>query len=306
MKIPQVKNMKKLFIILFPLLIIAAISGCGDAKSKPLANVDGKVVTVGDFEKRLAKLPPYYRTIASQRKKDFLEDLIAEQLLYGEAKRRGLNRDGEVKELINEARKKILVAKLIEIETGKKSPAREDEVKAYYETHKDEFVTPIRLRASHILIHTESEAKEILQKLGAGVDFAQLAREYSKDPSKEKGGDIGYFSRGQLIPEFENVCFSLEVGEVSDIVKTQLGYHIIKLTEKKEPATKELSEVRSEIEKNLRDQTERESFEKLVKGLRAKSHVKINEGLLKDVEVKPSKGQLEPANSSLEKGSEGR
>lgn len=292
--------MKKLFVFLFPLLIASAISGCGGEKSKPLANVDGDVITVGDFEKRLAKLPPYYRTIAGQKKKDFLEDLIAEQLLYEEALRRGLNRNGEVKDLLKEAKKKILVAKLIEIELRNKFTISDDEIKACYEAHKEEFATPLKLRASHILVDTEAEVKEILQKLNAGADFAELAAQYSKDPSKEKGGDIGYFSRGQLIPEFENACFNLDVGKTSDIVKTQFGYHIIKLTERKEPRTRELSEVKGEIEKDLESQKEKEGFERLIKDLRSKSRIKINEGLLKDVDIKPSKGQSELERSLIE------
>ncbi len=275
--------MKKIFVLLLPFLILLAIAGCGGEKAKPLASVEGKVITVGDFEKRLAKLPPYYRTLASQRKKDFLEDLISEQLLYEEALKRGLSRDAEIKELLNEAKKKILVAKLIEIETRKKASVSDGEIKAYYEAHKDEFVTPLRLRASHILVDAEAKAKEILQKLSEGADFAQLAAQYSKDPSKDKGGDIGYFSKGQLIPEFENVCFNLEVGKISDIVKTQFGYHIIKLTERRESGSRELSDVKDEIEKDLKGQAEREGFERLIKDLRSKSRITINESLLKEV-----------------------
>lgn len=277
--------MKKIIILLSLFIVASIVSGCAGKKSKPLAKVDGKVITVGEFENRLSKLPPYYRSVAAQRKKDFLEDLVSEQLLYEEALRRGLDRDKEVKELLNEARKKILVAKLVEVEVRKKSPIGEDEVKAYYEAHKDEYVTPLRLRVSHILVDTQEQAKEILQKLKEGADFAQLAKQYSKDPSKERGGDIGYFSRGQLIPEFEDACFGLEVGEISDVVKTQFGYHIIKLTERIESRARELSEVTKDIEKDLKGQAEREGFEQLIKTLRSKAHIKINENLLKEVEV---------------------
>ncbi len=298
--------MKKLVILLSLFFIVPIISSCGGANLKPLANVEGKVITVGDFEKRLSKLPPYYRTLASQRKKDFLEDLIAEQLLYEEALRRGLNRDAEVKELLNEARKKILVAKLIEVEVRGKSPVSDEEIKAYYEVHKDEFVTPLRLRASHILVDTEEEAKRILQKLTEGADFAQLARQHSKDPSKDKGGDIGYFSRGQLIPEFENVCFGLEVGQTSDAVKTQFGYHIIKLTERVESRTIELSKAKDAIERDLKGQAEKEGFENFIRALRSKARVKINEGLLEGTEVKPTKDRLDLERSLIEEETQGR
>lgn len=272
--------MNKLSIFLSLVIIVSVLSGCGDAKSRPLATVDGKVITVRDFEKRIEKLPPYYKTLAGQKKKDFLDDMIAEQLLYKEALKRDINRDAEVKELLNEARRKILVAKLIETEGNKKTGVDEAKVKAFYEAHKDDFVTPLKLRASHIQVDTEAEAKEILQKLKDGADFGQLARLYSKDPSKDRGGDIGYFVKGQLMPEIEEACFKLEVGQVSDIIKTQLGYHIIKLADKREPRAVELSEVKDAIEKELKDKAQQQAIGDLLKNLRSKARIKINEKLL--------------------------
>lgn len=273
-------NMDKAYIILSLIIVFSVLSGCGDAKSRPLATVDGKVITVGDFEKRLSKLPSYYKALASQRKKDFLEDMIAEQLLYKEALRRGLNRDAEVRDLLNEAQRKILIAKLMEVAGDKKAGIDEAEIMAFYEAHKEDFVTPLKLRASHIQVDTEAEAKEILQKLKEGAEFGQLARQYSKDPSKERGGDIGYFTKGQLMPEIEEACFKLEVGQVSGIVKTQFGYHILMVTDKKEPRAVELTEVKGAIEKELKDKVRQETFDNLIKNLRSKARIKINEKLL--------------------------
>jgi peptidyl-prolyl cis-trans isomerase C len=277
--------MKKQLIFIFLAAIAASFSGCGDAKSKPLANVNGKVITIGDFEKRLSKMPAYYKKLASQSKKDFLDDMIAEQLLYKEALRRGLNSDPEVKELLQEAQRKILVAKLIEVEGNKKTAVSDEKIKEFYDGRKDDFVTPLKLRASHIMVDTEAEADEILGKLKEGADFAQLAGQYSKDPSKERGGDIGYFVKGQLMPEIEEVCFKLEVGQSSGIIKTKFGYHIIKLTDKKEPRAVELSEVKDAIAKELRDKSQRETFDALINNLKSKSRVKINGKLLEE-EVK--------------------
>lgn len=274
--------MKKFYILLLFFLISSALSGCGDVKSKPLAVVDGKVITIGDFEKRLSKLPAYYQTLASKRKKDFLDDMIAEQLLYKEALKRRLHKESDVKELMEEAGRKILVAKLMEVEGKKKGSVTEEDVKAFYEVHKDEFVTPLKLRASLIQVDTEAQAAELLQKLKEGTDFAELASQYSKDPSKERGGDIGYFIKGQLMPEIEEACFKLEVGEVSGIVKTQFGYHIMKLTDKREPRAVELAELKELIKKELNDKAQHEVFEKLIKNLKSKSRIKINDKLLEE------------------------
>lgn len=271
--------MNRLSALLSLIVITSVFSGCGDAKSRPLATVDGKVITIGDFDKRIEKLPPYYKALAGRNKKDFLDDMIAEQLLYKEALKRGLNRDVEVRELLEEARRKILVAKLIEVEGKKNAAVDEAKVKAFYESHKEDFVTPLKLRASHIQVDTEAEAEEILQKLKQGADFGELAGQYSKDPSKERGGDIGYFVKGQLMPEIEDASFKLEVGQVSDTIKTQVGYHIIKLTDKRQPRAVELSEVKDAIEKEFMDKAQQETLRDLMKNLKSKSRIKISDKL---------------------------
>lgn len=90
-----------------------------------------------------------------------------------------------------------------------------------------------QVKASHILVKTESEANKILEDLKRGASFAKLAQEKSECPSKKKGGDLGWFGKGKMVPEFEKAAFSLKKGEISDIVKTKFGYHIIKVTDTK-------------------------------------------------------------------------
>lgn len=88
-----------------------------------------------------------------------------------------------------------------------------------------------KIRCSHILVEKHPKAQEILSELNNGVDFSELARRYSVCPSKKKGGDLGFFAKGQMVKEFERVAFKLKNDEISDIVKTQFGYHIIKRTD---------------------------------------------------------------------------
>jgi len=90
----------------------------------------------------------------------------------------------------------------------------------------------MKIRASHILVSTSEEAESVLSEIKAGGDFGELAKKYSSCPSKGQGGDLGYFAKGQMVKDFEDAAFSLKEGEVSGIVKTQFGYHIIKLTGK--------------------------------------------------------------------------
>jgi peptidyl-prolyl cis-trans isomerase D len=135
------------------------------------------------------------------------------------------------------------------------------EVQRYYNNNLPQYQTPEQIRASHILLNTagkdaavvRKEAEELLQQIKGGADFAALARKMSEDEgSKVNGGDLDYFSRGRMVPEFENAAFALETGQISDIVQTQYGFHIIKVTDKKPAITRPLDEARAEIEDQLK------------------------------------------------------
>ena len=145
-----------------------------------------------------------------------------------------------------------------------------DDVQRKYAENQQQYSTPEQVRASHILLKTEGKddaavkkrAEELLAKAKGGADFAKLAAENTEeDAGKTRGGDLDFFGRGQMVPEFENVAFALQPGQISDVVKTQFGYHIIKLTDKRAASTKPLEEVRPQIEEQIkweRAQTEAE------------------------------------------------
>jgi len=134
------------------------------------------------------------------------------------------------------------------------------DIQRYYNDNSQQYTSPERVRASHILLNTggkdeaavRKQAEELLAKIKAGADFAELAKKYSEDPgSKEKGGDLDFFPRGQMVPEFEQAAFSLQPGQVSDLVKTQYGFHIIKVVEKQAGSTQTLDQVRAQIQQTL-------------------------------------------------------
>ena len=137
-------------------------------------------------------------------------------------------------------------------------------MKSYYDSHQEEFKTPEMVRARHILIRvspssTDQEkkkarekAEEILAKIKKGEDFEKLATQFSEDPgSKQRGGDLGFFPRGRMVKSFEDAAFSLKPGEVSGIVETQFGFHIIKLEEKKEAGVEPFETAREKIRQKL-------------------------------------------------------
>jgi len=138
-------------------------------------------ITEPDFKAKIESLPRQLRTVALHNKKQFLEDMAAEQFLIREAEKRNVEEQPEVRDLLKAARKKIMIAKLIETEVDKKIAIGPDEALAYYESHRDEFMTPVLLRASHILVKTEDDARAIKAALDAGDDFEQTARQKSVD-----------------------------------------------------------------------------------------------------------------------------
>lgn len=131
----------------------------------------------------------------------------------------------------------------------------EEEMKTYFEENKESFDQKEQVKASHILVEDEATAKKVKKELESGKDFAELAKEYSTDASNAaKGGDLGYFGKGEMAKEFEEAAFGMKVGEVSAPVKTDFGYHIIKVADKKAAKTAVFEEHKEEIKESLFDQ----------------------------------------------------
>lgn len=235
-----------------------------------VARFDGDTLTDVEIRQKLQNLPKELRRVAEQRKKAFVEDIAAEHFLVKEAEKRGISSDAEVKALIETARRKIIVAKLIEKEVDEKVKVGPDEAAEYYESHKEEFMTPLLLRASHILVKTAEAAEAVRQDVVAGADFEQTARTRSQDSTAMRGGDLGFFQKGQLVPEFEAAAFAMKKGEIGPVVKTQFGYHVMKLTDRVEPMLRDFRSVKPAVEQRLvkekRSQAFREFVEKLKKG----------------------------------------
>lgn len=254
-----------------------ALCGCGAKKSDVIARVNGEVITSEELSSRISKLPEKYREVIAANKKSFLDELITDKLLYKESLRRGLDKDKEVQEVIDEARKKILIARLLRDEVESKVSVSDQEVRDYYDKNQDEFKTPEILRASHIMVKTEKEANDIVKELSQGASFSDLARSRSIDPSAAKGGDVGYFVKGQLDPDFEAACLQMREGELKYVVKTRFGYHIIKLTERKRPTIEKFKDVEQRVRHDMLLDKRKKTFNQLVDELKKKTDIVIDD-----------------------------
>ncbi len=261
----------------------------GEAASKiegggeVVATYAGKKLTLDQFGAEVEKLPPQIKPLLSapDRRKQFLENFILSQLLIEEAKKKGLDKDEEIKNQIEEMRKRLLLQKVFQ-DLQQSVAISDAEVKEYWEKHPEEFSTA-QIRASHILVDDEAAAKKLLEQVKAKPDsFAELAKKLSKDTATApSGGDLGFFGHGRMVPEFEKAAFALKnVGDLSDVVKTPFGYHIIKLTEKKEGEPRPFDQVKEEIRSKLLQKRQREKVEAYFAELKRKAEVKVDEKVL--------------------------
>jgi parvulin-like peptidyl-prolyl isomerase len=145
----------------------------------------------------------------------------------------------------------ILLHKYLSEEFYSKTEVTDEDAESFYNENEQQFVSPDQVQASHILVKEENEASDVKAKLDSGENFEDVAKKDSKCPSKEKGGDLGFFGKGQMVPEFEKAAFTLNVGEVTGPVKTDFGYHMIKVTDKKESEKQSFDSVKENIKAYL-------------------------------------------------------
>jgi len=194
----------------------------------------------------------------------------------------------EIKDLKEDIKKGIYINAYLEKDAfSKLGPVTEDEKKQEYEGNKDKLNVPDEVKASHVLIKVgdkaaaeeKQKAKEKIEALRAramsGEDFAKLAKENSEDASAPNGGDLGYFKKGDMVKPFEDAAFGLEKDQISPVVETQFGYHVIKVTDKKAAHTLTYEEVSKDIEKFLLNKHKRDEINKTTESLRKNAKIEI-------------------------------
>jgi peptidyl-prolyl cis-trans isomerase C len=207
----------------------------------------------------------------------------SEQAFAAALKERGL----DVKQFTLDAKSDLTVGKLVEAENRTAALVSEADAKQFYEKNPEQFKRPEMVRASHILArfpeNADATGKQkarakidgVLKEVRAGGDFAELARKHSEDGSAQAGGDLNFFSKEQMVPSFADAAFALPTGQISGVVETQFGYHIIKTTDRRPAGTVPFDEVKEQIAGYLRQQRQQEKTDALIERLRAKARIEV-------------------------------
>ena len=275
--------MKTSFAAAFALLLAAspawlpAASPAWAADKNPLvAEVNGTKVTQSDLALYQRSLPPQ---MAAQAPYEALQDMVVNNILVADqARKEGLEKDPEVRQLYQQVLVKVWMNKHLRAEI---TP---DLIKATYDNYLASAKPEDEVRARHILTETEEQAKAVIADLKKGADFAETAKSKSKDPSaKQNGGDLGYFTKGEMVPQFSEAAFAMSAGQLSDApVQSQFGWHVIKVEDRR-PATPPTLEQATPA---LREKLAEEKAQKLVADVRTKAKVSLYDQEGKPVEKK--------------------
>ena len=199
---------------------------------------------------------------SEEQKQDLLDELIARQLVVEDAIESGLTQTEEFQKLYREFVFQHSIGQMF-----KTINVTDEECEAYYNENKEQFKEEM-IRAAHILVEEEEQANELLAAIEGGADFHELESANSKCTSGSRGGDLGDFGRGQMVPEFEQAAFALNIGEISGVVKTQFGYHLIKLLDKKDIVP--FTDVKGQIQQYLTSKKQNEMYSNFTQGLKSK------------------------------------
>ena len=258
--------------------------------AQTVATVNGEVITDKDLIPMIGQITQgRYATLdeaTQKRVKDIaLEQAVSQILLEKEAKRSGLLRDKEFKTQLNLAikhlKRQLTSDMWLKRELDKLSIST-FEMKRYYKEHKSEFNKPKSVKARHILVKAENEAKHLIKVLSKysgdrlKAEFIESAKNHSTGPSGVRGGDLGYFSEGQMVPAFNDAVFSMKTGTITKYpVKTSFGFHIIYLEDKQEAQTASFNEAKEVIEQKIKVEKFKEFVAKKINYLKSKANIKL-------------------------------
>ena len=271
----MLKTSKK---VILSLVTMIAISGTALAQTdKVYATVNGINITEKDVSLLLRGQNVKFESLQKDQQKQILDSLIEQKLLAEMAYKTDIPKSKEYKEEL-EKFKKSLAFQLWLRDFSKKITIDDKEVKKFYDTNREKFKTPDQLKASHILVKTEKEAQDIIKELSKSKklkdDFTTLAKEKSVGPSGANGGELGWFTKEKMVPEFSEAANKLSVGTITKTpVKTNYGYHIIYLDDKKAASILEYNKIKDRLKQDLMQQKFAEDAKKEAEKLMKKAKI---------------------------------
>lgn len=309
------RTLKKDRLVRFGLALAAlAFIGCSSPEKQSkqaIVKVNDRTVTLGQYQSALKRLLPSGRGAAKEQetlelKRDLINQLIEEELLIGEAEKTGLSvseaelsaevdglkkeygdqdfkdavteRYGSLENWKEEIKRKLLIKKIVDKVTDKKGPT-EQQAKKYYQTHIKEFEADEQAKARMIVVSSEEQAKKLRATL-TPANFAEVARQNSLSPDARNGGDLGYFGRGDMPQEFEDVVFMLKPNAISPVIKTDYGYHIFLLEAYRKGGRLKFNEVKSKIMEKLRLDEKDKALNNWITSQKERAVIEVREELL--------------------------
>jgi peptidyl-prolyl cis-trans isomerase C len=301
--------------ILFFCLLLTLLAACSKKKenaSPVLLRVDGREVTLEQFRKEFTSSQPAEQKLSEEERKQmeraFLAQLIDRELALSEADRLGIvittseleaaiaetrseypqgsfetalrERNTNLKEWSEALRRNLLMEKIIAQTVYDKISVSDEEIQTYFEQNRTEFDRPDQVRARQIVVADEEEGKKVLGLLRQGEPFAEIARKYSMSPDAEEGGDLGFFGRGEMPAEFDAVVFKLTPGRLSDLIKSEYGYHVFLVEEKREAHQLSPEEARPAILQHLTNVKQASEHQQWLQDLSIRASIEMNWELL--------------------------
>lgn len=264
------------------LLAAAALAGCGGEREgeRGPEETRGAIVRVGDEVLDGADLAAVgagddREPLTLDERRDYVRRWVDTQVLYQEAVRRGVGDDPQARERLRELERQYLADRLVFTELRKRTRVTDEEVEAYFAAHEREYLNEYRV--SQILLGTPEEARQALERLRT-KSFESVADRLSIDPAGRRGGDLGYLTKGNMMPELEAIVFSMKPGDVSGVVKSDFGWHIFKLVDVREALVAvTLDDVREQIMNALLLEKRRRAYDELLDSLRARARIEYRD-----------------------------
>jgi peptidyl-prolyl cis-trans isomerase C len=246
----------------------------GEKQDNVIARVSNQKLTEEDIEKEIP--PETKEQVTLDQRREYVRRWIRNELLYQEAKKSGIDQQEDIKRKMEQIKKDFVVTNFLEKEFADSFSVPLEEINKYYDENKERFLREEdEVRASHILVKTREDAEMVRTKLVFQADFGRLARETSLDPdTRFRGGDLGYFTRSMIRPEISEAAFKLNLGNISKPIETEWGFHVLKITDKKNKGSiRELWEVESLIANILSNQKRKEVVDRYIQKLEEKYKV---------------------------------